>query len=349
MKKIAALVLALLIGLPFTAAAQSADDIILNLLSSLDGPGPVQTTSTVTATVTPTVAPKPKPSATPAAPQQEVLTPFHLFDLDGNAPKADPQIGTLKSQLQALLAQFASLSAGTTPQAVSTSTAATSTASSTPKSYLRDLTIGSKGNDVKALQSYLIKHGYLFGDVTGYFGILTKTALSTFQSDRGLPPVGNFGPLTRTLLNKLLVDSLKEQSAPDVAVPLPLGPAPIPFTASSTSASLPHATSTISASSTAGTSTVPLPFDPIAAITKPVAVSLSILPTEAPVGGSVSVTWLSQNATSCAASDGWDGPKPTIGAAIIQPLQFSLNFVLTCTGAGGVASTSALVVVGGEQ
>jgi hypothetical protein len=74
-------------------------------------------------------------------------------------------------------------------------------------------------------------------------------------------------------------------------------------------------------------------------------VSLSLLPARVGIGGSVSLTWLTQNATSCEGSDGWSGPKPTLGAAVVEPLSFSLTFVLTCRGPQGVASTSATVTV----
>ncbi len=315
---------------PFAVSAQTADNVIFDLLSSLDGPV-VKTTLVATNTPPKVTAPKAPVQTTPT---QEVLLPFHLFSVDGNEPKADPAIAGLQATLQALVAQFAALSSVGVATPATTTVATTTETAAPPKNlFTKDLKVGSRGEEVTALQLFLIARGLLFGDATGYFGILTKTAVTTFQSENGLPAVGNVGPMTRAILNLLPPPEERMMSTPPQTV---FGTQAVPYISSSTS-------STMNATST-GTST-PL-FD---AYAPPVSVSISILPAEAPVGGSVAVTWLSQNATGCVASDGWEGQKATLGAARIEPLQFSLNFVITCTGPGGVASTSALVIVGAEQ
>src|SRR5438552_3394844 len=49
-------------------------------------------------------------------------------------------------------------------------------------SFSRDLTVGSKGDDVSALQQLLISNGFLnIAAPTGYFGGLTKAALVKWQ------------------------------------------------------------------------------------------------------------------------------------------------------------------------
>lgn len=68
-----------------------------------------------------------------------------------------------------------------------------------PTSFTRNLTIGSSGNDVSALQSYLEARGFLTmpaGVAKGYFGTLTKSALAAYQASVGLPSTGYFGPMT---------------------------------------------------------------------------------------------------------------------------------------------------------
>lgn len=76
--------------------------------------------------------------------------------------------------------------------------------------FTRDLTVGSNGLDVLALQKYLNTHGYPVakvgagspGNETTYFGPLTKTALAAFQAAKGITPsVGYFGPKTRAYIN----------------------------------------------------------------------------------------------------------------------------------------------------
>jgi hypothetical protein len=79
--------------------------------------------------------------------------------------------------------------------------ATTGTASFT---YTRDLTIGSTGSDVVALQDMLIASGDLVmpaGVSKGYFGAITKSALAKWQAAKGVSPAsGYFGPITRSMI-----------------------------------------------------------------------------------------------------------------------------------------------------
>jgi Putative peptidoglycan binding domain/Fn3 associated len=73
------------------------------------------------------------------------------------------------------------------------------------KTFSKDLFVGSTGDDVVTLQTFLEQSGYLVmpnGVAKGYFGGLTKKAVMNFQKDAGLPIVGRVGPLTRGILNK---------------------------------------------------------------------------------------------------------------------------------------------------
>lgn len=64
--------------------------------------------------------------------------------------------------------------------------------------FTTDLTIGSTGADVVALQQMLIDAGLLMIPApTGYFGAMTKAALAKWQAAHGVPATGYFGPLTR--------------------------------------------------------------------------------------------------------------------------------------------------------
>ncbi len=69
--------------------------------------------------------------------------------------------------------------------------------------FTRQLQIGMSGADVSELQSFLAQDPYIYpqGLITGYFGSLTKAAVSRFQSMNGISPVGRVGPITLSMLN----------------------------------------------------------------------------------------------------------------------------------------------------
>jgi hypothetical protein len=79
-------------------------------------------------------------------------------------------------------------------------------------SFVRDLYVGSSGNDVLFLQKYLNSNGYIIavsgpgsvGNESTYFGNLTKNALTKWQLQNGIIPAsGNLDLLTRNKINSL--------------------------------------------------------------------------------------------------------------------------------------------------
>jgi hypothetical protein len=103
----------------------------------------------------------------------------------------------LQAQIAALLAQVNALQAQLNGGATFTS-------------FARNLTMGSKGEDVRALQQYLNSHGFFValngagsvGNETTVFGGRTRAALAKFQASVGISPAsGFFGPLTRAYVN----------------------------------------------------------------------------------------------------------------------------------------------------
>ena len=105
----------------------------------------------------------------------------------------------LNAQIQTLLSQISALqgsTGGSTAQVNYT--------------FTRNLTVGSRGDDVMQLQKFLNNNGFAIaqsgvgsaGMESTYFGPLTKTAVAKYQSAKGIDPaVGYFGPLTRTSVN----------------------------------------------------------------------------------------------------------------------------------------------------
>ena len=71
--------------------------------------------------------------------------------------------------------------------------------------FTHDLTLGIRGDDVSALQQFLITEGFLkIPAPTGYFGHLTKTTLGAWQASVGISPAtGFFGPISRGKINSI--------------------------------------------------------------------------------------------------------------------------------------------------
>ena len=109
------------------------------------------------------------------------------------APAKADTTSDLQAQLTALLAQVASLQAQ-----LGQSQGASVT-------FTRDLTIGSTGADVTALQNWLIGKGNAIpAGATGYFGAQTQAALAAWQAANGVSPAaGYFGPITRAKVNAM--------------------------------------------------------------------------------------------------------------------------------------------------
>lgn len=67
------------------------------------------------------------------------------------------------------------------------------------------LKLGSRGTEVKLLQSLLAKIGYDAGAIDGVFGQQTRQAVIEFQRDNGITPDGIVGPATGKLFESFLV------------------------------------------------------------------------------------------------------------------------------------------------
>ena len=128
-----------------------------------------------------------------------VTTTITLTGVMGIMPVAHAQsIADLQAQIVALQAMLAKLQGGG--------------GSSMSASFTRDLTVGSKGDDVQSLQVWLNSKGYTVsvsgpgssGNETMYFGPATRAAVAKYQAASGISPaVGYFGPKTRASVNAM--------------------------------------------------------------------------------------------------------------------------------------------------
>jgi hypothetical protein len=168
-------------------------------LCSSTGSGGSGGSTTVSATpATPATATTPAVPATPAAPP---VTP------------ATPASGLSTPQIQAILDVLVSFNADADVIArVKTSLEGTTVGSVTSiavRVFKSNLTVGSLGSEVKALQEFLNAKGYTLatsgagspGNETTRFGTATKAALIKYQKAKGITPaVGYFGPKTRAIV-----------------------------------------------------------------------------------------------------------------------------------------------------
>ena len=114
-------------------------------------------------------------------------------------------IDELMAQITALQAELQKLQ-GTVLPVVSTDKC----------SFIRSLTVGSKGDDVTCLQNYLTSTGHFTysGGATGFFGSLTKAAVVKWQSANSVAPAaGYFGSLSRAKYDSLMIVSSSSSSS----------------------------------------------------------------------------------------------------------------------------------------
>lgn len=127
-----------------------------------------------------------------------VTTTITLTGVMGLVPVAHGQsVADLQAQIAALQAALNALQGGSVMVSAS---------------FTRDLTVGSRGDDVKSLQMWLNSKGHTVsmsgggspGNETMYFGPATRAAVAKFQAANGISPaVGYFGPKTRAAVNAM--------------------------------------------------------------------------------------------------------------------------------------------------
>ena len=119
----------------------------------------------------------------------------------GISGSSTPSIAALRTEIAALEQEAQKLLAELKARGVSVS-------GPPPYAFTRDLTVGSRGDDVHALQVFLVQqdtgpaaHALEKNATTRYFGPLTRAALAEYQKSVGIrPAVGYFGPITRAYL-----------------------------------------------------------------------------------------------------------------------------------------------------
>ena len=60
--------------------------------------------------------------------------------------------------------------------------------------------MGSRGEEVKAAQSFLTRQGFYTGSINGIFDTETRSAVTKFQNSKKITPTGIIGPTTRAAM-----------------------------------------------------------------------------------------------------------------------------------------------------
>lgn len=76
------------------------------------------------------------------------------------------------------------------------------------------------------------------------------------------------------------------------------------------------------------------------------AIQITLSPSQVLMNQPSTLTWSSTNASSCTASGAWAGAQTTSGSLMVtQPIAGNYTYGISCTGAGGATSASALLAV----
>lgn len=183
---------------------------------TLDANAVTAPTSSASTTAAPATSATPATAATPSSSTSSgtSATPATSATPSANTTSVNSASGLTAPQIQAILEVLASFNADASTIAnVRASLGGTTTGSVTSAAvtaFKANLTVGSLGSEVKALQEYLNSHGYTVansgagspGNETTTFGAATRAALVKYQQAKGISPaVGYFGALTRASVN----------------------------------------------------------------------------------------------------------------------------------------------------
>src|SRR5262249_39910618 len=132
--------------------------------------------------------------------------------------------GVVGAQTAAALERAAGGDPTTSTGAVTGGTTTRSTTGGTQHLGDRTLTKGAKGHDVRVLQDYLTRSGFVT-DIDGAFGPGTLKSVKAFQRANNLPTTGIDDDETTFALRRLVDGGAASDSVPGLTTPGPTGSA----------------------------------------------------------------------------------------------------------------------------
>lgn len=137
-----------------------------------------------------------------------LISLFVFVPVIAGAQAGSTELQELLRQLAEAQAKVQTLQTASALPPAATVHVTTSTSAACP-AFARTLQKGSEGTDVRRLQEFLVREGYLNATPTGYFGMLTEKALQDFQAKVGIVSSGSpsatgwgvLGPKTRATVS----------------------------------------------------------------------------------------------------------------------------------------------------
>lgn len=231
-------------------------------------------------------------------------------------------------------------------------------------SFDKNLAPGSAGPEVKNLQMFLTDQDVYSGPISGFYGKLTKKAVSDFQKKYNIKPAsGYFGNLTKAQANKLTVVSKEVPSSTivfDVCKNIEgiQTVSPVGMYADNGNCS------TITVNNNQQQNYLPLPTPqqqvvPTEASGAVAMVDIKVNGSNGPVnifnGATPTISWTSKLVQACGivGAKGWSGNYGTLGSKVSGPISESTTVTIQCSGiqlsngdmVGGTISDSVIVNV----
>ena len=170
--------------------------IFLSILNAATAPAATPTSAPVSTPVS--AVPAPAVPSVAAASTGDVLAEIRAMQT--RLAQILMEIQTMNAKLQGLVSKI-TVTAPAVPVAVPSAAPSAAISGTAKYKFSAELKIGSRGDEVTALQNRLTLEGFYSGEVTGFYGSLTRQTVIRYQKEKGLAQTGIVDTNTRVALN----------------------------------------------------------------------------------------------------------------------------------------------------